>query len=143
MVPARSRCRCGWIENSAARPYRLPRPQRIASPVCTCAGITTPTLHPRLLPQPIGRIGPSCQPPVALPAPQANVITAEIWQRWNGTLASFCTAAIQQTEASKWVTCGRRPGKSYFDADAALVGCGHAASAAAGPNALRGSGPNR
>jgi len=24
-----------------------------------------------------------------------------------------------------WVTCGRRPGKSFFDVAAALVGCGH------------------
>jgi hypothetical protein len=24
-----------------------------------------------------------------------------------------------------WVTCGRRPGKSFFDGSAALVGCGH------------------
>ena len=24
-----------------------------------------------------------------------------------------------------WVTCGRRPGKSFFDVCAALVGCGH------------------
>jgi hypothetical protein len=24
-----------------------------------------------------------------------------------------------------WVTCGRRPGKSFFDVGAALVGCGH------------------
>jgi hypothetical protein len=47
-----------------------------------------------------------------------------------------------------WVTCGRRPGKSFFDVAAALVGCGHVSGllmrqVAAGPIALRGSGPNR
>ena len=30
--------------------------------------------------------------------------------------ASFSTASV---------TCGRRPGKGFFDASAALVGCGH------------------
>jgi hypothetical protein len=25
----------------------------------------------------------------------------------------------------RWVTCGRRHGKSFFDVSAALVGCGH------------------
>ena len=24
-----------------------------------------------------------------------------------------------------WVMCGQRPGKSFFDVGAALVGCGH------------------
>jgi hypothetical protein len=47
-----------------------------------------------------------------------------------------------------WVTCGRRPGKSYFDVlqigrVRSRVRPVDAAGLAAGPNALRGSGPNR
>ena len=38
---------------------------------------------------------------------------------------AFRTTAFDDRKVSLWVTCGRRPGKSNFDADAALVGCGH------------------
>jgi hypothetical protein len=33
--------------------------------------------------------------------------------------------ARRQRGCLLWVTCGRRPGKSFFDVAAALVGCGH------------------
>ena len=36
------------------------------------------------------------------------------------------SAAFGQTRPfPRWVTCGRRHGKSFFDVGAALVGCGH------------------
>ena len=38
---------------------------------------------------------------------------------------TFRSASFDGRKVSLWVTCGRRPGKSFFDAGAALVGCGH------------------
>jgi len=35
------------------------------------------------------------------------------------------TAASTSPQRLQWDTCGRRPGKSFFDVCAALVGCGH------------------
>ena len=61
----------------------------------------------------------------------------------------MCGTANLTAQCLLWVMCGRRLGKSIFDAAAALVGCGHVSGLfmrpgmAAGDNALRGSGPNR
>ena len=40
-------------------------------------------------------------------------------------VAGGATGRCRVARCPLWVTCGRRPGKSFFDVGAALVGCGH------------------
>jgi hypothetical protein len=51
--------------------------------------------------------------------------TGRIQKRKTNVLQIIIFGLQRAAGPYRWVTCGRRPGKSYFDADAALVGCGH------------------
>jgi len=74
-----------------------------------------------------------CDRRAVLGAGGALILAAALWpahapaQTSGGKLriGVIGSGHIGGTIGGLWVTCGRRPGKSFFDVAAALVGCGH------------------